>query len=123
MPDLCRKVNKQHFGIYLNKLLDGIHWGEAESLANFEELLESYPYCHLYVIIPLVPTTHGHLWTIWYMTENKQIRDSTWIIIICLLQLRDHFFGCFLKLKRIFETTRWQCNHMSDCLKVPELGF
>lgn len=43
----AEKVKKQHFGVYLNKLLDGIHWGEAESLVNFEELLESYPYCHL----------------------------------------------------------------------------
>lgn len=69
----AEKVNKQQFGAYLNKRLDGIHQGEAESLANFEELLESYPFCHLYVIIPLFSTTHGHLWTIWYYDRtNKQ---------------------------------------------------
>lgn len=75
----AEKVKKQHFGVYLNKLLDGIHWGEAESLVNFEELLESYPYCHLYVIIPLFSTTHGHLWTIWYydreQTNKRQYLD------------------------------------------------
>ena len=91
-------------------------------MANFEELLESYPYCHLCVIIPVFSTTHGHLWTIWYY-DREQARDCTWVIIISLLQGRDHFRGFFLKLKGIFETTRWQCNHMSDFLKVPELGF
>ena len=81
----AEKVKKQHFGVYLNKLLDGIHWGEAESLVNFEELLESYPYCHLYVLYPyfLLPMVIYGLYGI--MTENKQIRDSTWIIIISLL--------------------------------------
>lgn len=109
---------------YILTNFDGI-LGEAESLANFEELLESYPYCHLYVIIPLVPTTHGILSMDYKLhIDREQTNKRQYLDYYNLpLQLRDHFFGCFLKLKRIFETTRWQCNHMSDCSKVPELGF
>lgn len=97
MPDLCRKVNNSIFGIYLNKLLDGIHWGEAESLANFEELLESYPYCHLLCYYP--PSLYYPWPSMDYMVyDREQTNKRQYLDYYNLpLQLRDHFFWMFFK--------------------------